>query len=499
MFWKCHLINEIEVKVLNDILKSVKVIKEIGNTEIPVTAIVFDSRKVELGCLFVAVKGTLSDGHDFIDMAVEKGAKAIICENIPIKKSKDVVFVQVKNSSKVLGIVASAYYENPSSKLKLVGVTGTNGKTTTVTLLYNLVRKLGYKVGLLSTIRNYIDDQIIDATHTTPDAVQLNKLIKQMVDHGCEYCFMEVSSHAIDQERIAGLYFTGGLFTNITHDHLDYHKTFAEYIKAKKKFFDDLKPESFALINTDDKNGYVMVQNTKAKVLNYAVRSGAEYKAKIIESHFEGSMLSIDNIDVWTYFVGRFNVYNILSVYACALLLGFEKDQVLTALSEMKPAEGRFETLRSQNGITAIVDYAHTPDALLNVLNAINQIKNDDQELITVVGAGGDRDKTKRPVMAKIASMESDKVILTSDNPRSEDPNTIIEEMKLGVNSENNKKVLSIVDRKEGIRTACLLAKKGDVILIAGKGHETYQEVQGIKHHFDDREVLKQIFNELFN
>ncbi|NOQ24033.1 MAG: UDP-N-acetylmuramoyl-L-alanyl-D-glutamate--2,6-diaminopimelate ligase [Bacteroidales bacterium] len=485
--------------MLSDILKSVKVTQEIGNAEIPITAIVFDSRKVELGCLFVAVKGTLSDGHDFIEMAIEKGAKAIICENIPPENNKDLVFIQVENSAKVLGQVASAYYENPSSKLKLLGVTGTNGKTTTVTLLYNLVRKLGYKVGLLSTVRNYIDDQIIDATHTTPDAVQMNKLMKQMVDYGCEYCFMEVSSHAIDQERIAGLDFAGGLFTNITHDHLDYHKTFTEYIKAKKKFFDNLKSESFALINTDDKNGRIMVQNTKAKVMNYAVRSGADFKAKVIESHFEGSMLSIDNIDVWTYFVGRFNAYNVLSVYACAILLGFEKEEILTALSEMKPVEGRFETFRSQNGITAIVDYAHTPDALLNVLNAINQIRNDDQELITVVGAGGDRDKTKRPEMAKIATMESDKVILTSDNPRSEDPNEILEEMKVGISIENKKKVLSIVDRKEGIRTACLLAKKGDIILIAGKGHETYQEIKGVKQHFDDREVLKQIFNELYN
>ena len=487
------------MKILSDILKSVTVTQKIGNTEIPVTDIIFDSRKVELGCLFVSIRGTLSDGHDFIEMAIEKGAKAIICDEIPENKNVEIVYVQVPDSSKALGQMASEFYNNPSSELSLIGITGTNGKTTTATLLYNMLRKLGYKVGLLSTVRNYIDDQKIDATHTTPDAVQMNKLIRQMVDSGCEYCFIEVSSHAIDQERIAGLDFEGALFTNITHDHLDYHKTFAEYIKAKKKFFDDLKPESFALINTDDKNGSVMVQNTKAKVNNYAVRSGADFKAKIIESHFEGSMLTIDNTDVWTYFVGRFNAYNVLSVYACAILLGFEKNEVLTALSEMKPVEGRFETFRSQNGITAIVDYAHTPDALLNVLNAINQIKTDDQELITVVGAGGDRDKTKRPEMAKIASIESDKVILTSDNPRSEDPNEILEDMKVGVSIENKKKILSIVDRKEGIRTACLLAKKGDIILIAGKGHEIYQEVKGVKHHFDDREVLQQIFNELYN
>lgn len=487
------------MKILSDILKTIKTKKVIGNLEIPVTAIVFDSRKVEVGCLFVAVKGTQVDGHNFIDKAIQSGAKAIVCELLPEEHHNEITFVQVDNSSKVLGILASAYYENASSKLKLVGVTGTNGKTTTVTLLYNLLRKLGCKVGLLSTVRNYIDNQIIEATHTTPDAVQMNKLMKQMVDAGCEYCFMEVSSHAIDQDRIAGLDFTGALFTNITHDHLDYHKTFAEYIKAKKKFFDELKPESFALINTDDKNGNVMVQNTKAKVSSYAVRSAADFKAKIIESHFEGSMLNIDNTDVWTYFVGRFNAYNVLAVYACASLLGFEKDEILKALSDMKPVEGRFETLRSQNGIIAIVDYAHTPDALLNVLNAINQIRNDDQELITVVGAGGDRDKTKRPDMAKIAAENSDKVILTSDNPRSEDPNVIIEEMKEGISIEGKKKVLAIVDRMEGIRTACLLAKKGDIILVAGKGHETYQEVKGVKHHFDDREVINKIFYELYN
>ena len=487
------------MKVLSDILKSVKVTQLIGNAEIPVTAIIFDSRKVNLGCLFVAVKGTQVDGHNFINTAIEKGAKAIVCEIIPAKQSKDVVFIQVENSSQALGKLASAYYENPSSKLKLVGVTGTNGKTTTVTLLYNLVQKLGRKVGLLSTVRNYIDDKTIDATHTTPDAVQINKLMRQMVDYGCEYCFMEVSSHAIDQDRIAGLDFVGALFTNISHDHLDYHKTFAEYIKAKKKFFDDLRPESFALINTDDKNGNAMVQNCNAKVKNYAVRSGADFKAKIIESHFEGTMLNIDNTDVWTYFGGRFNAYNVLSVYACATMLGFDKNEVLTTLSEIKPVEGRFETLRSENGITAIVDYAHTPDALLNVLNAINQIRNDNQELITVVGAGGDRDKTKRPEMARIVSVHSDKVILTSDNPRSEDPNTIIEDMKAGIDTENKKKVLAITDRKEGIRTACLLAKKGDIILVAGKGHETYQEIKGVKQHFDDREVIKQIFNELYN
>ncbi|PLX10736.1 MAG: UDP-N-acetylmuramoyl-L-alanyl-D-glutamate--2,6-diaminopimelate ligase [Marinilabiliales bacterium] len=487
------------MKVLSDILKTVQTIQVIGNTELPVAAIVFDSREVINGSLFVAVKGTKTDGHEYIEMAIKKGAKAVVCETLPKKAKENAVIIQVENSSVALGKLSSSFYNDPSKSLKLIGVTGTNGKTTTVTLLYNLIRKLGYKVGLLSTVRNYIDDQIIEATHTTPDAVQMNKLMKQMVNAGCEYCFMEVSSHAIHQERIAGLEFSGALFTNITHDHLDYHKTFAEYIKAKKKLFDDLDPQSFALINTDDKNGNVMVQNTKAEVKSYAIRSGADFKAKIIESHFEGSMLNINNIDVWTYFVGKFNAYNLLLVYSCAVMLGFDKNEILTAISEMKPVEGRFETLRSQNGITAIVDYAHTPDALHNVLNAINEIRNDDQELITVVGAGGDRDKTKRPDMAKIAAQFSDKLILTSDNPRTENPNVIIEEMKKGVEIENKKKVLSIVNREEGIRTACLLAKKGDIILVAGKGHETYQEINGIKHHFDDREVIQRIFNELYN
>lgn len=362
------------MKILSDILVNVNTNQVIGNTELPVTSIVFDSRKVGLGCLFVATKGTHVNGHNFIDAAIEKGAKAIICEDLPVTLNGDVVYIQVQDSTIALGLASSSFYNNPSSKLKLVGVTGTNGKTTTVTLLYNLFKKLGFKVGLLSTVRNYIDEQTIDATHTTPDAVQINYLMNQMVEQQCEFCFMEVSSHAIHQNRISGLNFSGALFTNITHDHLDYHETFAEYIKAKKKFFDDLKPESFALINSDDKNGSVMIQNTKAKIQKYAVRSLADFKAKIIESHFEGSLLQIDHIDVWTYFVGRFNAYNILAAYSTAIMLGFDKQEVLTAISELKPVEGRFETFRSQNGITAIVDYAHTPDALLNVLNAINQI-----------------------------------------------------------------------------------------------------------------------------
>ena len=487
------------MKVLNDILKEVQIIEKEGNLNISVRDIIFDSRKVIPGCLFIAVKGTQTDGHQYINQAVEKGAAAIICEKLPEKVVSGIAYVVVKNSAETLGQVASAFYNHPSSKIKLVGVTGTNGKTTTVTLLYNLVRKLGHKAGLLSTVRNYIDDKVIEATHTTPDAVQINQLLEEMVQSGCDYCFMEVSSHAVDQYRISGLDFAGAVFTNITHDHLDYHKTFAEYIKAKKKFFDDLKPESFALINTDDKNGRVMVQNTRARVKTYGIKSAADFKAKIIENHFEGSLLRINNTDVWTYFVGTFNAYNLLSVFATALMLGLNSAEVLTTLSLMKPVEGRFETFRSQHGITAIVDYAHTPDALLNVLNTINQIRKKEQNLITVVGAGGDRDKTKRPQMAKIAVTNSNKVILTSDNPRTEDPNLIIEDMKTGLQDEDRKKTIAITDRKEAIRTACLLAKKYDIILVAGKGHETYQEVNGVKHHFDDREIIKQIFNEIYN
>ena len=487
------------MKNLSEIIKSIDTIEIIGNTEISVTDIVFDSRKVINDCVFVATKGTHVDGHQFISKAIDKGAKVIVCQDIPLEISAELVYIKVENTTRVLGLMASLFYDEPSSKLKLVGITGTNGKTTTVTLLYNLFKKLGYKVGLLSTVRNYIDDKIIEATHTTPDAVQINYLMSKMVDQGCQYCFMEVSSHAIDQNRIEGLNFAGGLFTNITHDHLDYHKTFSDYIKAKKKFFDNLKPESFALINSDDKNGNIMVQNTKAQIKKYSINSFADFKAKIIESHFEGSMLNIDNTDVWSYFVGRFNAYNILAAYSIAIMLGFDKREILTSLSELKPVEGRFETLRSKNGITAVVDYAHTPDALQNVLNAINQIRTDEQELITVVGAGGDRDKTKRPEMAKITSENSNKLILTSDNPRTENPEEILNDMKTGIAKEDLKSVLSIVDRKEGIRTACLLAKKGDIILVAGKGHETYQEINGVKHHFDDREIIKQIFNELYN
>jgi len=487
------------MKIVSEIVSSVNVLKVIGNMEILITAIEFDSRKVSNNTLFVAVKGTLSDGHQYIDKAIQSGAIAIVCEVLPSEINNNVTYIIVENSAFALGRIASAFYNHPSSKLKLVGVTGTNGKTTTVTLLYNLVRLLGHKAGLLSTVRNYINETQIEATHTTPDAVQINKLMNQMVDAGCEYCFMEVSSHAIDQGRVEGLHFAGGLFTNITHDHLDYHKTFAEYIKAKKKFFDDLSTDSFALINEDDKNGRIMVQNTKAKVKSFGVITSADFKARIIESHFEGSMLNIDNMDIWTYFVGKFNASNLLGVYATATMLGFDKKDILTALSELKPVEGRFETIRSNNKITAIIDYAHTPDALQNVLNAINQIRKEKQQLITVVGAGGDRDKTKRPEMAKIAVDNCDVLILTSDNPRSEDPNAIIADMKVGIEADKNKKILVIVDRKEAIRTACLLAKIGDIILIAGKGHETYQEVKGVKHHFDDREITKQILDELYN
>jgi UDP-N-acetylmuramoyl-L-alanyl-D-glutamate--2,6-diaminopimelate ligase len=487
------------VKTLSDILAEVEIKQQSGNMDIPVREIIFDSRKAVPGCLFIAVRGTRTDGHQYISQAIDRGAVAVVCEQLPENPDHRIGYVVVENSAETLGLAASAFYSHPSSRIRLVGVTGTNGKTTTVTLLYNLVRKLGFKAGLLSTVRNYIDHQVMDATHTTPDAIQINQLLDQMVQAGCTFCFMEVSSHAIDQRRIAGLDFAGAVFTNITHDHLDYHKTFAEYIKAKKMFFDGLKPGSFALINTDDKNGRVMVQNTQADIRSYGIRAAADFKAKIIENHFEGSLLRIGNTDVWTYFVGTFNAYNLLSVYATSSMLGLDQTEILTTLSQMKPVEGRFETIRSQQGVTAIVDYAHTPDALMNVLRAINQIRKKEQDLITVVGAGGDRDKTKRPQMAKIAASHSSKVILTSDNPRTEDPNRIIEEMKAGLKKEDHIKTIAISDRKEAIRTACLMAKNKDIILVAGKGHETYQEINGVKHHFDDREVIQQTFNEIYN
>jgi UDP-N-acetylmuramoyl-L-alanyl-D-glutamate--2,6-diaminopimelate ligase len=467
----------------------------IGSPNQEIKGLAFDSRKVQPGFLFAAVPGTNIDGHQFIPAALEKGAIAILCEHLPETKKPEVTWIQSGNTSKALGLIASSFYGNPSSKMKIVGVTGTNGKTTTATLLYRLFKELGYKAGLLSTVCNYIQDEQLSATHTTPDPLQIQELMSKMVNAGCEYCFMEVSSHSIDQDRIAGIDFDGGVFTNLTHDHLDYHKTFIAYRDAKKKFFDELKPAAFALTNVDDKNGMVMLQNTKAHKYTYSAWSMADYKVKVLESHFDGTLLRINGSEVWTHFVGNFNAYNLLAVYGSAVLLGADSDEVLRILSLLHPVDGRFEIFRSPMGVYAVVDYAHTPDAIKNVLSSINEVRTGNETIFTVVGAGGDRDRTKRPEMALEAVLASDRVILTSDNPRSEEPEAIIEEMRQGVPADKVSKVLSITNRKEAIRTACMMAKSGDIILIAGKGHENYQEIKGVKHHFDDREVVREVFN----
>ena len=480
------------MKLLKDILYKAGLVEVVGSTNLAITSVVFDSRKITKDCLFVAIRGTQSDGHAFIPNAIEQGAVAIICEDLPTEIKEQAAYVRVNNSSEALSIIASNFYDNPSSKLKLVGVTGTNGKTTTVTLLFHLFKTLGYKVGLLSTVKNQINSEVIPATHTTPDAVRLNELLKQMVDRGCTLCFMEVSSHAVVQHRITGLKFSGGVFTNITHDHLDYHKTFDDYIKAKKTFFDLLPKDAFALINKDNSNGTIMVQNTRASKKSYSMKTAADFKCKIIENQFAGMLLNLDGSEVWTKLVGNFNAYNILTVYATATLLKENKTNILTTISNLNPVEGRFEYVRSDNGIVGIVDYAHTPDALLNVLRTINDLRTGNEQVITIVGCGGDRDAQKRPVMAQIACDNSTKVILTSDNPRSEDPETIIKQMQKGVDAVNYKKAVSITDRNEAIKTACSLANSGDIILLAGKGHETYQEIKGIKYPFDDLEILKE-------
>ena len=485
------------MKKLIDILPVDSVLQTEGNSDVTVSSLVFDSRKVEKNSAFFAMVGTQSDGHDFIDVAIEKGANAIVCETLPRKINQKISYFQVKNASIALGVAASEFFGKPSEKLTLVGVTGTNGKTTTATLLYRLVNSIGGKAGLISTVCNYIGDKKVSSTHTTPDAVQLNQLFAEMVDAGCTHCFMEVSSHAIVQHRTKGLVFKGGIFTNITHDHLDYHKTFDEYIKAKKLFFDELPASAFALTNIDDRNGRVMVQNTQAKVSSYSLKSMADYKCKIIEQQAIGMLLVIDNIEVWTKLIGEFNAYNLLSVYSTAQQLGFDKQEVLRILSEMSPVDGRFEHTQSPNGVVAIVDYAHTPDALENVIEAVKKIRTEGSKLITVVGAGGNRDKTKRPIMAQIAVHNSELVILTSDNPRFEEPEDIIADMKKGIDASMVGKVLNITDRREAIRTACLLASSGDIVLVAGKGHETYQEVKGVKHHFDDKEEIAEIFKTL--
>ena len=480
---------------LSETLKTIKTVNIIGSTDIDLTGINIDSRRIKAGHLFVAMKGTQVDGHRFIEKAIELGAIAVLLEDMPDSLHEGVTYIQVASTEDAVGKVATLFYGNPSSKLKLVGVTGTNGKTTIATLLYNMFRKFGYKVGLLSTVCNYIDDEAIPADHTTPDPIELNELLGRMVDAGCEYAFMECSSHAIHQRRIGGLKFTGGIFTNLTRDHLDYHKTFENYRNAKKKFFDDLPKDAFAITNADDKNGMVMVQNTKATVKTYSTQRMADFRAKILECHFEGMYLDIDGREVGVQFIGKFNVSNLLAVYGAATMLGKKTEDILVVLSTLKSVNGRLEPIHSPEGYTAVVDYAHTPDALENVLLAIHDVLNGKGHVITVCGAGGHRDKGKRPLMAQEAVKQSYKVILTSDNPRDEKPEAIIEDMLAGLTPQQKKKVITIVDRKEAIRTACMMAEKGDVILVAGKGHETYQEINGVKHHFDDHEVLHNIFN----
>jgi UDP-N-acetylmuramoyl-L-alanyl-D-glutamate--2,6-diaminopimelate ligase len=485
------------MKYLSDILKNVPATELQGAYDMEITAIVFDSRKVVPGCLFVAVRGTVVDGHDYIEQAIKDGAVAIICEDLPGHTAGEVDFIMVANSSVALAQLSANFYDQPSAKLKLVGVTGTNGKTTVATLLYQLYRDLGYKCGLLSTVENQVNGEIVPSTHTTPDPVELNKMLDDMVAKGCDYCFMEVSSHAVVQHRIGGLVFAGGIFTNLTHDHLDYHKTFDNYLKAKKTFFDGLPKGAFALTNGDDKNGNVMMQNTKAKKKSYALKSMADYRAKILENQFGGLLLNIDNEEVWFKMVGSFNAYNLLAVYSAAVLLGEDKHKTLTSLSKLHGAEGRFDYVISPNKIIGIVDYAHTPDAVQNVLSTVHDIRKGNEKVITIIGCGGDRDKTKRPIMAKVACQWSDKVILTSDNPRSEDAEQIIKDMQAGVSPTDQRKTLSITDRREAIRTACHLAVPGDIILLAGKGHEKYQEIKGVRNHFDDKEELLNAFNQL--
>ena len=480
---------------LNELLKNVETLNIIGDVEVEITGVNIDSRRIEKGHLFVAIPGTVTDGHKFIPKAIELGATAVLCEKMPEEQIPEVTYVQVASTEDAVGKVATLFYGDPSRKLKLVGVTGTNGKTTIATLLYNMFRKFGHKCGLLSTVCNYIEDEAIPADHTTPDPIELNRLLAQMVDAGCEYAFMECSSHAIAQKRIGGLKFAGGLFTNLTRDHLDYHKTFDNYRDAKKAFFDGLDKDAFAITNADDKNGQIMVQNCKAQVKTYSTRTMADFKAKIIECHFEGMYLDINGKEVGVQFIGKFNVSNLLAVYGAAVMLGKKPEDILLILSTLKSVNGRLEPIHSPEGYTAIVDYAHTPDALENVLNAIHEVLNGKGKVITVCGAGGNRDKGKRPLMAQEAVKQSDKVIITSDNPRFEEPQDIINDMLAGLDQKQMKKVVSIVDRREAIRTACMLAEKGDVILIAGKGHEDYQEIKGVKHHFDDKEVVKEIFN----
>ncbi len=478
---------------LIDILATVDVLETVGNVDIEVSSLQFDSRKVEKGSLFVATCGTQVDGHTFIGAAIEKGAVAIVCEKMPESFAPGVVYVRVADSNEALGRMASAWFDYPSASLKLVGVTGTNGKTTIATLLYHLFRRAGHKAGLLSTVCNYVDDEAVPATHTTPDQLELNGLLARMVAAGCEYAFMEVSSHSVDQRRIAGLDFDGGIFTNLTRDHLDYHLTMENYLKAKKRFFDDLSDEAFALTNLDDKNGPVMLQNTRARKLTYSVRTIADFKTKIVEDSFEGMSLNMNGKDLFVSFVGKFNASNLTAVFGAAVALGISEEDALVHLSAMHPVSGRFECISAPSGYKIIVDYAHTPDALTNVINTINDVRCGEGKLITVVGCGGNRDKGKRPIMAQEAVRGSEQVIITSDNPRNEEPQDIINDMLAGLDPVAKKKVIAIEDRYQAIKTACALAQSGDVILVAGKGHENYQEIKGVKHHFDDHEVVREV------
>ena len=482
------------MKLLSDILYKTRIEEITGSTNMAISSVTFDSRKVKKDSLFIATVGVTVDGHSYIDKAIELGAIAIVCETLPKQIQEHITYIKVLNSSESLGYIACNFYDNPSERLRLIGITGTNGKTTTVTLLFNLFKGLGYQVGLLSTVENKINNVVIPSTHTTPDALSLNEMLSQMVEQGCQYAFMEVSSHAIVQHRITGLHFTGAAFSNITHDHLDYHKTFDEYIKAKKLFFDHLPTDAFALTNKDDRNGMVMLQNTRAKKYTYGLKSLADFKCRVIENHLNGLLLNIDNQEVWIKLIGSFNAYNALVVYAMAILLKQDKVQVLTTLSNLNSVEGRFQYVKSKSGIIAIVDYAHTPDALKNVLETVKDIRTGNEQVITVVGCGGDRDSAKRPVMAKIACEFSNKTILTSDNPRSENPEEILNQMQSGLSPVEMKSAFRISDRKEAIKTAVAFAKEGDILLIAGKGHEKYQEINGVKHHFDDFEIIKELF-----
>ena len=476
---------------LNDILNKVEVLERIGPENPGIKSVCFDSRKLEEGGVFYAVRGTRTDGHDYMDQAIKSGAKAVICEKIPARPAGHICFIRVHDAAWALGWGAAAFYGNPSEKLTVIGITGTNGKTTVATLLYQLYMAAGHTVGLISTVKNMVGNKPLPATHTTPDALQIQQMFSSMADVGCTFCFMEVSSHAIHQKRTAGIRFGGGVFTNITHEHLDYHKTFKEYIHVKKAFFDQLPASAFALVNRDDKNGKIMVQNCLASIKTYGLQGIADVKGKILESHLDGMHLILDGFDFWSRLVGKFNAYNLLAVYGCALMSGLENEQVLTLLSEQMPVEGRFETLQSAKGITAIVDYAHTPDALKNVLTTIENLRNGNTRIITVVGAGGNRDAGKRKVMGQVAADHSQQVILTSDNPRYEKPEDIIRDMIAGVPENKRNDVLAIPDRREAIKTAIMLAREGDIILVAGKGHETYQEIEGKKHPFDDREILQ--------